>query len=164
MPATPTISVRALRQEDLDAVADLSVDAWAPVFASLEEAMGTQVFRRLHPDWRTTQRRSVLNACTDPAGENWVGEIEGDLAGFVSLRLHQESAMGEIFMVAVAPGCQHLGMGSRLIHVALDRFKDAGMTVAMVETGGDPGHAPARRAYERAGFIPLPIARYFQAL
>jgi hypothetical protein len=38
------------------------------------------------------------------------------------------------------------------------------MTVAMVETGGDPGHAAARRTYEKAGYILLPIARYFKSL
>jgi hypothetical protein len=34
----------------------------------------------------------------------------------------------------------------------------------MVETGGDPGHAPARRTYEKAGYTLMPIARYFKAL
>jgi RimJ/RimL family protein N-acetyltransferase len=38
------------------------------------------------------------------------------------------------------------------------------MTVAMVKTGGDPGHAPARRVYEKAGYTFLPIARYFKNL
>ncbi len=38
------------------------------------------------------------------------------------------------------------------------------VAVAMVETGGDSGHAPARRAYEKAGFALLPIARYFENL
>ena len=38
------------------------------------------------------------------------------------------------------------------------------MDIAVVETGGDPGHAPARAAYEAAGFTPLPIARYFRLL
>jgi hypothetical protein len=38
------------------------------------------------------------------------------------------------------------------------------MGVAMVETGGDPGHAPARRTYEKAGFSLVPVARYFKAL
>jgi hypothetical protein len=31
-------------------------------------------------------------------------------------------------------------------------MKEAGMQVATVSTGGDPSHAPARRAYEKAGF------------
>ena len=50
--------------------------------------------------------------------------------------------------------------GTRLTTFALDRMRD----VAMVETGGDPGHAPARRSYEKAGFTLLPIGRYFKAL
>ncbi|MGC7099576.1 hypothetical protein ACPZ19_33285 [Amycolatopsis lurida] len=36
------------------------------------------------------------------------------------------------------------------------------MTLAMVETGREPGHAPARRTRERAGFTQLPIARCFR--
>jgi len=39
-----------------------------------------------------------------------------------------------------------------------------GVTVAMVETGGDSGHAPARRAYEKSGFRLLSVARYFKKL
>jgi len=46
----------------------------------------------------------------------------------------------------------------------LERLKDVGMKVAMVETGGDPVHAPARRVYEKAGYTLLPIARYFKNL
>jgi len=34
----------------------------------------------------------------------------------------------------------------------------------MVKTGGDPGHAAARRTYEKAGCTLLPIARYFKPL
>jgi hypothetical protein len=33
-----------------------------------------------------------------------------------------------------------------------------------VETGDDPGHAPARAAYERTGFERWPVARYFREL
>jgi hypothetical protein len=51
-----------------------------------------------------------------------------------------------------------------LTELALTEMKAAGMTVAMVETGGDPGHPPARRTYEKAGYTQLPIARYFKAL
>jgi hypothetical protein len=32
------------------------------------------------------------------------------------------------------------------------QMRAAGMRVATVSTGGDPSHAPARRAYEKAGF------------
>lgn len=72
--------------------------------------------------------------------------------------------MGEIYMVAVDPDFQGQGIGTALIEVALTSMKDAGMSIAMVETGGDDGHAPARRTYEKVGFGLLPIARYFKKL
>lgn len=72
--------------------------------------------------------------------------------------------MGEIYMIAVDPDFQGQGIGSALIEFALAWMKDAGMFVAMVETGGDLGHAPARRTYEKAGFGLWPTARYFKKL
>lgn len=38
------------------------------------------------------------------------------------------------------------------------------MSVAMVETGGEPGRARSRHTYEKAGFELLPVARYFKKL
>jgi hypothetical protein len=43
-------------------------------------------------------------------------------------------------------------------------MKDAGMAIAPGFHQGDPGHAPARHTYEKAGFELLPIARYFKPL
>lgn len=67
-------------------------------------------------------------------------------------------------MLAVEPDFQGSGIGSALSEFALDRMKDSGMSVAMVETGGDPGHEAARHTYEKVGFRLLPIARYFKKL
>ena len=67
-------------------------------------------------------------------------------------------------MIAVDPDHQRRGIATALMEVALEQLKAAGMTTALVETGGDPGHAPARQTYERLGFGPLPIARYFKKL
>lgn len=72
--------------------------------------------------------------------------------------------MGEIYMIAVDPNFQGRGIGTALIKFTLTWMRDAGMSVAMVETGGDPGHAPARRTYEKAGFGLFPVARYFKKL
>ena len=72
--------------------------------------------------------------------------------------------MGEISILAVDPKRQTAGIGTGLTEFALDRLAEEGMKIAMVETGGDPGHAPARRTYEGAGLTLLPIARYFKNL
>jgi acetyltransferase, GNAT family len=47
---------------------------------------------------------------------------------------------------------------------AFTLIQASGMDMVMVETGGDPGHQPARDAYESAGFERWPVARYFKKL
>jgi ribosomal protein S18 acetylase RimI-like enzyme len=146
-------------------VVDLSLQAWAPVFASLEQVLGSEVFKRMHPDWREDQQRAVEDVCTAKREQVWVAEVDGTVAGFVAIELHHpERSMGEISMLAVDPDYQGGGIGTALTEFALERLEEAGMKVAMVETGGDPGHAAARRTYEKAGYVLLPIARYFKNL
>src|SRR5918998_2052468 len=129
------------------------------------EHWGAEIFRRQHPDWREDQRRAVENDCTSQDSQVWVAEVGASAVGFVAVELdHPERSMGEISMLAVDPRHQGGGIGTALTEFALDRLRDAGMTVAMVETGGDPGHAAARRTYEKAGYVLLPVARYFKNL
>ena len=142
-----------------------SLRAWAPVFASIERVLGSDIFGRLHPDWREDQRRAVEDVCAAKKGRVWVADVQGDVVGFVSVEVFDaERSMGEISMLAVDPDHQGRGVGTALTGFALDRLKDAGMRVAMVETGGDPGHAAARRTYEKAGYTLSPVARYFKNL
>ena len=56
----------------LDAVVRLSLRAWAPVFESIEQAMGSDIFREQHPDWRVTQRSAVESVCSDEGCHVWV--------------------------------------------------------------------------------------------
>ena len=139
--------------------------AWTPVFASIERAFGSEIFRRLHPDWREDQRRAVEEVCASRETRVWVAEVNRVVVGFVAVKVSDtELGMGETYMLAVDPDYQGGGIGTALTEFALDRLRDAGMTVAMVETGGDPGHASARRTYEKAGYVHVPVARYFKNL
>ena len=161
MPPT----LRDFADRDLDAVVALSLRAWAPVFASLENVLGESgVFALLHPDWRADQRKAVRDTCRADGMRVWVAEVDAVVAGFVAARLEPGQNIGEIVMIAVDPDQQRHGIAARLMSAALAWFTERGMAVAMVETGGDPGHAPARRAYERSGFTALPVARYFKPL
>ena len=157
--------IRPFEDRDAEAVVDLSLRAWAPVFESIERVLGSGIFGRLHPDWREDQRRAVGEVLVSKEGRVWVAEVGGTTVGFVAVGVFDaERSMGEISMLAVDPDHQGGGIGTALTGFALERLKDAGMTVAMVETGGDPGHAAARRTYEKAGYVLLPIARYFKNL
>jgi ribosomal protein S18 acetylase RimI-like enzyme len=157
--------IRLFEDRDAEAVVDLSLRAWAPVFASLERALGPEIFGRLHPDWREDQRRAVEDVLAAKEAQVWVAEVGASIVGFVSVELIDDKrSMGEISMLAVDPDHQGGGIGTALTEFALDKLKEAGMKVATAETGGDPGHAAARRTYEKAGYTLLPIARYFKNL
>ena len=148
----------------LDAMVHLSLRAWEPVFESAEDVMGSELFREQHPDWRVTQRKAVESACADDDIHVWVASEKARVLGFVALKLDTEERLGEIYMIAVDPDFQRRGIATELTRHSLTWLKEAGMTTAMVDTGGDPGHAPARRTYESAGFRLFPIARYFKKL
>ncbi|MBD2060033.1 GNAT family N-acetyltransferase [Oculatella sp. FACHB-28] len=149
----------------LDAVIQLSLRAWEPVFDSIQNALDAEVYRVFYPDsWRVSQQKAVEDVCAAEDTNVWVAIDADSTVGFVAVKLHSEDNMGEIYMIAVDPDFQSQGIGTALIEFALAWMKDAGMAIAMVETGGDPGHAPARYTYEKVGFRQLPIARYFKKL
>jgi GNAT superfamily N-acetyltransferase len=149
----------------LDAIKSLSLRAWAPVFDSIEKAIDFEVYHSFYPDgWCVSQLHAVEEVCAAEDTKVWVAINSDSTVGFVAVKLHSQSSLGEIYMIAVDPDYQRRGIGSALIEFALDWMKAVGMSVAMVETGGDPGHAPARCTYEKMGFRLLPIARYFKKL
>ena len=80
----------------------------------------------------------------------------------VRIRDYQPRSVHDV--LAVDPARQHRGLGTALIEFGTAWLRDAGMRVAMIGTGGDPGHAPARRVYEKADYTAIPMARYFKAL
>jgi ribosomal protein S18 acetylase RimI-like enzyme len=156
--------VREFTERDLDEVVRLSLRAWTPVHASIAQAFGPELNDLLHPDWRISQERDVVDTCTSVANHVWVAETGGSVVGFVAVRVHDDRRIGEIEMLAVGPDAQNNGVGTALTELALRWIRDAGVPVAMVGTGADPGHAPARRTYEKAGLTLVPMARYFKKL
>jgi ribosomal protein S18 acetylase RimI-like enzyme len=105
-------------------------------------------------------------AC-DPTGNAMVGvaELDGHPVGFVTCYADDRSRIGEIGNNAVYPDVQGRGVGPRLYEYAFGRLRERGMRYVRVSTGGDPAHAPARRAYEKAGIgVQLPGVEYYRAL
>ena len=149
----------------LEAVVQLSLRAWESVFQSIQTSLNAEVYQAFYPEtWQVSQQKAVEDVCAADDVKVWVAVETEQPIGLVAAKLHPEDRMGEIYMVAVEPSCQGRGIGRALIDHALSWMKEMGMAIVMVETGGDPGHAPARRAYESAGFELWPVARYFKSL
>ena len=157
--------IRLFEEGDTTAVVALSLRAWEPVHASLRDVMGDELFDLRHqPDWRVRQRKDVESVLSDEANSVWVADEGVAVVGFAAAAIRPEDGMGEVLMVAVDPGSQGRGLGTKLTEVATDWIRESGMPVAFISTGGDPGHAPARRTYAKAGYRELPIAYCFKTL
>lgn len=157
--------IESYSANQLDTVIRLSLRAWTPVFDSLQKSLNADVYQAFYPDtWRISQQKAVEDVCSDENTNVWVAINNESTIGFIAVKLQPEESMGEIYMVAVDPDFQRQGIGSALIEFALNWMKNAGMSIAMVETAGDSGHAPARHTYEKAGFELFPVARYFKKL
>jgi ribosomal protein S18 acetylase RimI-like enzyme len=155
-------TIRRFDAGDTDRVVELSLDAWTPVFESFHAVLGEDLYRRVHPDWRIHQAASVRDALQ--RNDTWVAVDDGTTVGFVNVIFDEAECSGEIYMIAVDPAAQRRGIASRLTEHALDEMRARGLDLATVATGGDPGHAPARRTYEKAGFIGCPQVWYAKLL
>jgi GNAT superfamily N-acetyltransferase len=159
------VEIRAFEDGDLDTLVEFSLRAWEPVFASLREVLGDDLYLRLRPDWRADQVEAVRSSCTSDERDVFVAVADERPVGFSAVALNAfHERMGVIDIIGVDPDYQRRGISSQLTEFATEHMRSRGMDIAVVETGGDPGHAPARAAYETAGFTLLPIARYFRLL
>jgi GNAT superfamily N-acetyltransferase len=147
-------------------VVAFSLAAWAPVFASLEAELGPEVYEFLFPDWRSAQADAIEATCTASENVVWVAVVDDRPVGFVAVCFIDEDATraGEIHMIAVDPAHQGAGIGASLIQRAVSEIKAHGVDLAVVATGGGPGHAPARAVYEKLDFKPLHLVRYYRKL
>lgn len=158
------VEIRPLGEGDVEALVQLSLLAWKPIFRSFAQVLGPAIYRRIWPDWEAGQRAAVQGVCRVGTRRRvWIAEVEAEVVGFVSVDLGEDQT-GEVTLLAVHPDYQNEGIGTALSRVALEGMRAEGMTLAKVETAGDPSHAPARRCYEKAGYTALPLVRYFQEL
>jgi ribosomal protein S18 acetylase RimI-like enzyme len=92
-----------------------------------------------------------------PRAEQWrkspplVGEIEGTVAGFVSVGASRDGdSNGELFAIYVDPDHWSTGVGRALITAGEERLRELGYTDAILWVLDD--NPRARRFYERAGW------------
>jgi ribosomal protein S18 acetylase RimI-like enzyme len=157
--------IREFRKDDLRAIVEFSLRAWEPISGALRQVLGDDLFLRLHPDWEQDQADEVRSACTNEEQDVFVAVTDERPVGFVAVALNAfHAGMGAIDIIGIDPDYQRRGIGSRLIEHAMEHMRSRGMDIAVVETGGDLGHQPARATYEAAGFSLLPISRYLRLL
>ena len=146
------IDIREFAEDDLEAVVAFSLRAWEPVFASVQAVLGDEIFLRLHPDWRTSQERTVRSICTNDERDVYVAVPAHDLSASSPSPRIVPRADGRHRDHRSRPRLSAAGSRRPTHRVRAAHMRRCGMDIAVVETGGDPGHVPARALYGDAGF------------
>ncbi len=146
------VTIRPARAEDGERIADIAELAWESLMEPYRHILDPDLFERRLGDWRSRKRAAVKQHLQQHPEWVIVAELDGQVVGFATYILHQDSGIGEIGNNAVLPQYQGHGIGGRMYEVIMQRFRESGMAWAHVFTWLDEGHARARRAYEKAGF------------
>lgn len=150
----PGFVIRLAQKEDVEQACEIAKMAWARVHESFRNIMGEDMHDVLCANWEDGKASQVRGHFE--RHPEWfyvvVRQSDARVAGFLTLRIETKKSLGTIGNNAIDPQMQGQGIGSAMHRFALDLFKEMGLRFASVMTGLDDGHAPARRAYEKAGF------------
>jgi len=160
------LHIRSFQPPDLTRIQDIAAAAWQPVFKSSEELLRTDLYNMVSPDPESAKRGQVADACAGIGNlDVWVVEDGYEIVGFITADLNRDTLVGEIRNNAVDPNRQSGGIGKLMYDFVMERMKEVGMKAVRVNTGADEAHAPARRAYEKAGFErSIPSVMYYREL
>ncbi|QDU93132.1 GNAT family N-acetyltransferase [Lignipirellula cremea] len=126
------IQIRCGQKADLQAIKSLTIACFEGV--SLEQDVERSLGVLNGRDWRWRKMRHIDDDVAAHAEGLFVAVCDTTLVGYVSTRIDAEAGKGRIVNLAVDPQHQGAGLGRRLIEFALDYFRAAGLSYAVIET------------------------------
>lgn len=124
--------IRPYQPDDLPTLKRITVAAFDGV--SIDQGM-QKLFGTIEGhDWQWRKARQLDDdVARDPSGI-FVAEIDGRIVGCITTWQDHEAGIGHIPNLAIEADCRSRGLGRQLIEFALQRFRDAGLTHAKIET------------------------------
>jgi GNAT superfamily N-acetyltransferase len=161
----PEPTIRQYMNADWEAVHDICIAAFTPIHEGFERALGRELFLLVYPDWKASNESYLRSLCdTNERQRILVAEIDGSVVGFIHYELKRDKRSGKLGLNAVHPSWQRRGVAAKLYARVFEVLLAEGMRFVQVGTGGDEAHIPARGAYEKSGFTPIPVVHYFKKL
>ena len=146
----PTYTIRPATEADTEALVTIALAEWQAIYDGFADQLGEEIFPLIYPDPRADKagqiRRNVAS------GSCFVTECDGRIAGFIHYTYDTSTHIGTIGNNAVSGEFRGRGIGPRQYEFVFDLLRRRGAKGVRVTTGLDEAHAPARRAYEKAGF------------
>ncbi len=145
---TQELIIREAREEDIDAVSDITRRAWGGVtMAQLREERHGILGGK---PWYEHKCAEIQDGFRRNHKSFIVAELAGRVVGYASFSCPTDSGIGVVGNNAVDPDFQGRGIGTRLISRVVEILKDKGFTVLQVSTMLQD--KPAQRVYEKIGF------------
>ena len=144
--------IRKYKPEDLSVIMDIGNRAWSKIYKMFREAYGDELFQIIVPNETTSKGEQIRTHCEEHPEWVFICEENECIVGFVAFTLDFDKKIGTICNNAKDPDCVLKGIGQQMYKAVLENFRGHGMIYAKVHTGLDYAHAPARKAYEKAGF------------
>ena len=144
--------IRLFQPSDLEPMVAIAKKAWKKIFEGFRQQLGDELYSILY-DNRLQDKRHQLTEWTRKFPDQCiVCERNGKVVGFATFSFSKETKIGLLLNNAADPDSGEKGVGQEMYASVFERMRQEGMIAVTVSTGLDEGHAPARRAYERAGF------------
>ena len=124
--------IRPYRPEDLPVLKKIMVEAFEGV--SIDQGIELEFGPVNGHDWKWRKARHLDDDVARDADGILVAETDGEIVGFISTWQDKEAGIGHIPNISIIPEQRGKGLGRRLIDMALDRFRQSGLTHAKIET------------------------------
>lgn len=149
------IDIVPTTEDHSEAVQNIVIEGWKPIRKAQKALIGEISYNAMFTNWEANKAKSVIIcAFGGKPGRCCFSAIsDGRVAGVLTAHFTDgEIPLMEIGNNSVSAEFAGRGIGSSMYRFILGEAKKRGCRYASVETGLDDGHAPARRAYEKAGF------------
>ena len=157
------IKIILAEEKHIEEAAKIAITAWTPIREEFKKLLDEEIYSSQFADWQSKKVQSVTNQLLSE--NSYVALMDNRVLGFISYMIHTDTNTGEILANAVSPDARGMGIGSMMYDFVISKMKSEGAEFATVHTGLDNAHAPARHAYERAGFTAcLPSVQYYKKL
>jgi ribosomal protein S18 acetylase RimI-like enzyme len=126
------MQIRPFHPDDLPTLKRIMVAAFDGV--SIDQGM-EKLFGVINGhDWQWRKARHLDEDVARDADGLFVAELDGRVIGFISTWMDREAGIGHIPNLSLEADCRGKGYGRALLEFALQRFRDAGLTHAKIET------------------------------
>ena len=163
------VVLRHARPEDVPRIDEITIICYTPIFESYVDMLGEDCYQVVRHDpeltWEERKTGQVHRLFKEHPEQVWVLEEDGVVFGFITFYLIPKQGYGHIDNNGIHPDRAGQGWGKFMYQHVLNHFRESGLQYAHVDTGLDPAHIPARKAYEGVGFDrQIPSVEYWQDL